>query len=551
MMTEKTATSAEKRQPRQPKSSLSERKDEVRTEPISCPGTSGDEILGPPTVFVSYTHENPDHKRWVAQLATDLRAHGVDARLDQWDLQLGDDVTLFMERGIRDAERVLLVCTPGYMRKANEGEGGVGYERLVVTGELADKIDTNKFICVLRLGTKEYAIPTFAKTRLYIDFTDDGTYDVSLEELLRAIHQAPAQIKPPIGANPFKDGGQVVIEPARLADRRPSIEATGDIEQLFARATRLLRDKDLFGWKQLVRSVRSAVPQNLITWRQEAEVSLCDEPHKWEQWSEMMHRACSSTAPLMVLALSAIDSEIEALSDQRGLLDDLLNIPGWQGAGRTVVIEAPSGIAYVYHNILGSILVSSNRHVEAIRLLRTRVPISIGSSHVGELWQSPEMMGWVESLGRKLTDGWRFLHCAWEKQPWLSHFFVRREELYIGVRIYMLLAGIIELAQYVSGGGDIASLAKPQFSQSSVPPVFVTPISNYGDVPSPQKLLSMAVPDKSILDRIADEFGCDIRKLREAWPHFYARWIRESGQIFGHRLSIILAGGQEQAPELP
>src|SRR4051812_25164180 len=92
-----------------------------------------------PRVFVSYTHESPDHKRWVARLSTDLMSNGVEAVLDQWELKLGSDVTLFMEKGIREADRVILVCTPTYARKANEGEGGVGYERLVVTGEIASK----------------------------------------------------------------------------------------------------------------------------------------------------------------------------------------------------------------------------------------------------------------------------------------------------------------------------------------------------------------------------------------------------------------------------
>jgi hypothetical protein len=108
----------------------------------------------PPKVFVSYAHESPEHKAWVASLATDLRRKGVDVVLDQWHLKLGADITLFVEGAIRSAERVLMICTPAYARKANEVSGGVGYERMVVTGEMANKIDTTKFICVLRSGDK-------------------------------------------------------------------------------------------------------------------------------------------------------------------------------------------------------------------------------------------------------------------------------------------------------------------------------------------------------------------------------------------------------------
>lgn len=158
-----------------------------------------------PRVFISYTHENPSHKEWVRKLAHDLRSNGVDAILDQWECKLGSELTLFMEKGIERADRVLLVCTPIYKKKANLGKGGVGYERLVVTSEIAKNIETRKFISVLRLGTLSSSVPTFSKTRLYIDFREDSNYQINLEELLRDIHLKPASPKPPLGPNPFQE----------------------------------------------------------------------------------------------------------------------------------------------------------------------------------------------------------------------------------------------------------------------------------------------------------------------------------------------------------
>ena len=64
-----------------------------------------------PKVFISYSHDSPEHKQWVSELAARLRRNGIDAILDQWDLGLGDDVTRFMERGIVNADRVLVICT--------------------------------------------------------------------------------------------------------------------------------------------------------------------------------------------------------------------------------------------------------------------------------------------------------------------------------------------------------------------------------------------------------------------------------------------------------
>ncbi len=159
----------------------------------------------PPKVFISYSHDSPAHKRWVAELATRLRRAGIDATLDQWDLDLGADVTQFMEEGLGSSNRVLVICTDEYVRKANEGRGGVGYERLIVTAELVRNQGTNKFIPVIRQVSGEEKTPKFLATRLYIDFSNNDEYESKLEELIRVIHRTRASSKPPLGRNPFTD----------------------------------------------------------------------------------------------------------------------------------------------------------------------------------------------------------------------------------------------------------------------------------------------------------------------------------------------------------
>jgi hypothetical protein len=114
------------------------------------------------TVFVSYSHDSEEHKRWVAKLADDLRANGVDASLDQWDLGVGEDITVFMESKIRDSNFVVLICTPHYAEKSNIPRGGVGYERNIISAEMLQAKDLRpKFLPVLREGTHENALPTY------------------------------------------------------------------------------------------------------------------------------------------------------------------------------------------------------------------------------------------------------------------------------------------------------------------------------------------------------------------------------------------------------
>jgi TIR domain len=170
-----------------------------------------------PKVFISYSHDSQQHKDWVLRLASELRTNGIDAKLDQWDLSPGQDIAAFMARGIRTADRVLLICAGPYVSKAEAGTGGVGYERLIATAEVVGSIDTIKFIPIVRNNASARKVPDFLGARMYIDFSDDAQYPVKLEDLMREIHQAPAVVRPPLGDNPFR--GEVIesAEPVRVA----------------------------------------------------------------------------------------------------------------------------------------------------------------------------------------------------------------------------------------------------------------------------------------------------------------------------------------------
>ena len=47
-----------------------------------------------------------------------------------------------MEEGLTKSDRVLVVCTPEYVRKADAGEGGVGYEKMIVTAQIVRDLGT-------------------------------------------------------------------------------------------------------------------------------------------------------------------------------------------------------------------------------------------------------------------------------------------------------------------------------------------------------------------------------------------------------------------------
>jgi hypothetical protein len=160
--------------------------------------------MNPPRVFISYSHDSAEHKKWVLDFATTLRNRGVDAVLDQWDLKPGDDLPHFMETQLKSAECVLMVCSSRYVEKANAGEGGVGYEKMILTSNLLSRIDNSKVIPVIRQPAGTNNVPTFLSTKLFVNFSSDSELEFSFDELLRHLLDAPLFEKPEIGSNPFQ-----------------------------------------------------------------------------------------------------------------------------------------------------------------------------------------------------------------------------------------------------------------------------------------------------------------------------------------------------------
>jgi TIR domain len=155
-----------------------------------------------PVVFVSYSHDSQEHKRWVLDLATRLRNSGIDAILDQWDLGPGGDLPHFMEQSIARSARILMICTERYVEKANAGLGGVGYEKMIVTADLLKRIGSNRVIPIVRQsGTT--TLPIFLESKVYINLSSADQFETGMDQLLRELLNAPLFDKPPIGSSPL------------------------------------------------------------------------------------------------------------------------------------------------------------------------------------------------------------------------------------------------------------------------------------------------------------------------------------------------------------
>lgn len=156
-----------------------------------------------PKVFISYTHEDEAHKNWVRVLAERLVTDGVDVILDQWDLRGGMDITKWIEDGIGSSERVLVVLTPEYRKRANKRKGGVGWESIIITGELFAKENTIKFVGLLKKGSWKTAVPSFLQTRLHYDFLNDISFNEQYQLLLDDVRGRQKYIKPKMVSHHF------------------------------------------------------------------------------------------------------------------------------------------------------------------------------------------------------------------------------------------------------------------------------------------------------------------------------------------------------------
>ena len=158
-----------------------------------------------PKVFISYSHDSDEHKKWVLNLATKLRRHGVEVTLDQWNLRIGQDLRFFMEQGINSAKLVLCICSKNYVEKSNNGNGGTGYESMILTQELLRNVNTDYIIPIIRNNTTNQKLPICLGTKLYIDFEEDDKFYDRYRELIERIYSQDKLKKPKLGKNPFEN----------------------------------------------------------------------------------------------------------------------------------------------------------------------------------------------------------------------------------------------------------------------------------------------------------------------------------------------------------
>ena len=156
----------------------------------------------PLKVFISYSHDSKAHEERVLMLADRLRANGIDAIVDQYDdATPAEGWPLWMERQIKAADFVLMVCTETYHRRvmgeeqAGKGLGARWEGNLILQHLYNAGVVNTKFIPVLFEDSKTEHIPTPAQGATFYFVHTNEDY----ESLYRRLTNQPATPKGELG----------------------------------------------------------------------------------------------------------------------------------------------------------------------------------------------------------------------------------------------------------------------------------------------------------------------------------------------------------------
>jgi len=143
-----------------------------------------DVAITPPRVFISYSGNDPKNQSWVKILAEKLRSNGVNARIDIYHLKHGQDLPQWMTEEILAAEKILLICDEVYVSKADSRNGGVGWETMIIQGDMLSNLSTDKYICISRVPLIDRGLPIFVKSRYSFHWPEESLSDACFQELM-------------------------------------------------------------------------------------------------------------------------------------------------------------------------------------------------------------------------------------------------------------------------------------------------------------------------------------------------------------------------------
>lgn len=142
-------------------------------------------------VFISYSHDSPEHEQRVLALAERLRTDGLDAQIDQYVNGMPPEGwARWMLNQLDEADFVLLVCTETYYRRfrghEQPGKGkGADWEGALITQSIYDaRSRTVRYVPILFDPGDERYIPEPLRSATYYTLNSEAAYQNLYDFLL-------------------------------------------------------------------------------------------------------------------------------------------------------------------------------------------------------------------------------------------------------------------------------------------------------------------------------------------------------------------------------
>lgn len=285
-------------------------------------------------------------------------------------------------------------------------------------------------------------------------------------------------------------------------------------------AFELARVGDVLGWRQLMKRIKPSVLKALVEWR---ERELDGKEPDFEKLFQVVDDGVNVISPLISVALMGVESCKEELKDQKSLIYDLMNIPGWNRTSNTTWSNIPDALGYVYHSLHGALSLLTGQLGLALNLAQTKIPVADASRRL-YLWQRSELRGYAESIsgnpGGNCVEGWKYLAGAYERPgwEWLSPIFGDAFEYRASLVAYYLALHIHELAANIASGNE-ESLPSNFNPYLEIPLTFVSEGSEVN-----QRAISLLIQKPQSLPMLWTVLDVQREQMEHAWRD----WIRTS-----------------------
>jgi len=144
-----------------------------------------------PKVFIS--HASEDKERFVSDFATKLRAKGIDAWLDRWEMLPGDSlVQKIFEEGIKNAQAVIIVLSKNSINKP--------WVREELDASVVRRINGASKVIPIVIDLEPDEVPEVLKATLWVKIEDLNSYEPQFNRIVAAVYGQTD--KPPIGPAP-------------------------------------------------------------------------------------------------------------------------------------------------------------------------------------------------------------------------------------------------------------------------------------------------------------------------------------------------------------